>query len=119
MLASQDSAEPGRWRTDRTPYLREIMDAISPSNPVERVVVMAGAQVGKTSVGLNWLGYIAHQAPGPIMAVWPTLDMCKRASRQRLDPLFEQSPSLRGLLKSPFLKDSGNTMLSKESPAAS
>jgi hypothetical protein len=46
MLSSKASAEPGRWRTRRTPYLKEIMDCLSPTSPVERVVFMKGAQVG-------------------------------------------------------------------------
>lgn len=38
--------EKGQWRTDRTPYLREIMDsACDPT--VERIVMMCSAQVGK------------------------------------------------------------------------
>src|SRR3954471_23659524 len=40
------AAEPGRWRTSRTPYLAEIMDALSVSSPIERVVFMKSAQVG-------------------------------------------------------------------------
>ena len=28
MLGSRGSAEPGPWRTERTPYLREVMDAL-------------------------------------------------------------------------------------------
>ena len=32
MLSSKASAEPGRWRTARTPYLREIMDCLSPAS---------------------------------------------------------------------------------------
>ena len=43
-LSQRASAEPGAWRTDRTPYLREIMDCLSPSSPVETVVLMKGAQ---------------------------------------------------------------------------
>ncbi|HBH41044.1 MAG TPA: hypothetical protein DDW26_03930 [Rhizobiales bacterium] len=38
------SAEPGPWRTSRSPYLREIMDALSTGSPFERVVLMKGAQ---------------------------------------------------------------------------
>jgi len=33
-LSSRASAEPGQYRTARTPYLREIMDALSPSHPI-------------------------------------------------------------------------------------
>ena len=49
------SAEPGRWRTDRTPYLREIMDALSVASPIERVAIIKGAQTGGTEAGLNFL----------------------------------------------------------------
>ncbi len=52
------SAEPGPWRTSRVPYLREPMDSLSTGSPMERVVIMKGAQTGGTEVGLNFLGYI-------------------------------------------------------------
>ena len=42
MLSQKASAEPGRWRTERTPYLQEIMDELSPSSPAETVAFMAG-----------------------------------------------------------------------------
>ena len=45
-LSPRASAEPGRYRTDRTPYMRAIMDALSPSHPARRVVFMKAAQVG-------------------------------------------------------------------------
>ena len=116
MLAGRASAEPGPWRTARTPYLREVMDALSPSSPMERVVVMAGAQVGKTECGLNWLGFIVHQAPGPVLVVQPTVEMAKRFSKQRLDGVFEETPALRGRVADPRSRDSGNTILAKEFP---
>ncbi len=62
MLSQTASAEPGRWRTDRTPYLREIMDCLSTSSGVEKVVFMKGAQVGGTEAGNNWIGYVIDQA---------------------------------------------------------
>ena len=49
-LSSSASAEPGRWRTARTTYLREIMDCLSPSHPGERVVVMSGARMSEHSL---------------------------------------------------------------------
>ena len=89
MLSSKASAEPGRWRTSRTPYLKDIMDCLSPTSPVERVVFMKAAQLGATEMGNNWIGYVIHHAPGPMMAVSPTVDMAKRNSKQRIDPLIE------------------------------
>jgi len=114
MLSSKASAEPGRWRTSRTPYLKAIMDCLSPTSPVERVVFMKGAQVGATETGSNWIGYVIHHAPGPMMAVWPTVEMAKRNSKQRIDPLIEESPVLSELIAPARSRDSGNTILAKE-----
>ena len=100
-LSQRASAEHGRWRTERTPYLREIMDCLSPSSHVERTVFMKGAQIGGTECGNNWMGYIIHQAPGPMMSVQPTVEMAKRNSKQRIDPLIEKSEVLRKLLTKP------------------
>ena len=115
-LSQRASAEPGPWRTERTPYLREIMDCLSPSSPIERTVFMKGAQIGGTECGNNWIGYVIHQAPGPMMAVQPTVEMAKRNSKQRIDPLIEESEVLRALVSDPRSRDSGNTVLSKEFP---
>ncbi|ABK45390.1 phage terminase GpA [Magnetococcus marinus MC-1] len=116
MLSSVASGEPGPWRTSRTPYLKEIMDCLSPSSSVERVVFMKGAQLGGTEAGLNWIGYVIQQAPGPMLLVQPTVETAKRNSKQRIDPLIEGSAALRQIVKDPRSRDSGNTVLSKEFP---
>ena len=72
MLGSRASAEPDPWRTNRTPYLKDVMDALSAVHPARRVVFMKGAQVGATESGNNWLGYIMHHVPAPALAVQPT-----------------------------------------------
>jgi len=115
-LSQTASGEPGPWRTSRTPYLREIMDCLSPSSPVERVVFMKGAQIGGTEAGNNWIGYVIHHAPGPMLAVQPTVEMAKRWSKQRIAPLIESTPVLRGRVKEARSRDSGNTVQSKEFP---
>ena len=113
MLSSKASAEPGRWRTSRTPYLKAIMDCLSPTSPVERVVFMKAAQLGATEMGSNWIGYVIHHAPGPMMAVWPTVEMAKRNFKQRIDPLIEESAALSELIAPARSRDSGNTILAK------
>jgi phage terminase large subunit GpA-like protein len=117
VLSPRASAEPGRYRTDRTPYMRAIMDALSPTHPARRVVVMKSAQVGFTESGNCWIGYIIHHAPGPMLAVQPTVELAKRFSRQRIDPLINESPVLRERVKPARSRDAGNTVLSKEFPA--
>ena len=116
VLTSRASAEPGRYRIARTPYMRDILDALSPADPCRRVVFMKAAQVGATEGGNNWIGYVIHQAPGPMLAVQPTVELAKRNSRQRIDPLIDESAALRERVRPARSRDSGNTMLSKEFP---
>ncbi len=89
----RDSAEPDRSRTDRTSYMRVIMDALSPGHPARRVVFMKPAQAGATTAGSTWTGYVIYHAPGPMLAIQPTAELAKRNSRQRIDPLIDDAPT--------------------------
>ena len=116
VLSQTASSEPGRFRTSRTPYLKEIMDCLSSNSDVEKVVFMKGAQIGGTEAGNNWLGYIIDQSPGATLVVQPTVEMGKRWSKGRLAPLIEDSERLRDKVKAARSRDSGNTVQSKEFP---
>ena len=69
-----------------------------------------------TEAGLNWVGYVIHHAPGPMLLVQPTVEGAKRVSKQRVDALIEASPELASRVKDPRSRDSGNTQLMKEFP---
>lgn len=114
MLSAKDSAEPGPYRSDRTPYLREIMYELSNHSPTKKVVFKKGAQVGATAAGLNWIGYIVDHDPGMTMIVWPTLPDAKKNSKIRLDPLITATPRLREKIASGNNRDSKNTGLLKD-----
>lgn len=251
MLSNKASAEPGKWRTSRTPYLKEIMDRLSSTDRCEQVVFMKGSQVGgalsldtrlptpsgwttmgevkvgsilldekerptyvtfksdvfennvcyeitlcdgskiisdhihrwvvnfhsnrcifytpvlhtlfnkgetlriwekyprkiisinvinsvktacisvdspnrmymchenfvpthNTEAGNNWIGYVMDHAPAPMLFVQPTLEMAKRNTKQRLDPLIEESPRLQDKVVKAKSRASGNTMFQKE-----
>ena len=115
-LSSKASAEPGPWRTSRTPYLREPMDCLSSTSAVQRVVMMFAAQTGKTEAGANWLGYVIDHAPGPMLLVQPTVEMAKRLSKQRLESLITETPVLAEKIAPSRSRDSGNTMFAKDFP---
>jgi phage terminase large subunit GpA-like protein len=110
------SAEPGSWRTDRVPYLAEIMDALSTGSPFERVVLMKSAQAGGTEVGLNWLAYLVCHAPGLALLVQPSLDMARRNTRTRIDPMIESTPALRERISEPRSRDAYNSAFTKSFP---
>ncbi len=114
-LSSEASAEPGKWHTDRAPYQREIMDAVCDIR-VETVVIMSSAQIGKTEIINNIVGYHIHLDPSPILLLQPTLEMAEAWSKDRLSPMLRDTTVLRGLVKDPRTRDSGNTLLYKRFP---
>jgi phage terminase large subunit GpA-like protein len=115
VLSSRSAAEAGPYRTSRTPYLKDIMDDLSASETTIRSVVFKKcAQIGATEAGNCWVGYILDQAPGPVLAVQPTVEMAKRFSKQRIDPMIDESPRLRERVAPSRTRDSGNTVLMKE-----
>jgi phage terminase large subunit GpA-like protein len=114
-LSPEASAEPGQWITSRAEYQRGIMDAFS-DPAVEMVVVMSSAQVGKTEILNNVIGFHVAQDPSPMLVVQPTLDMAQTWSKDRLAPMLRDTPQLQGLVKDPRARDSGNTTLHKIFP---
>lgn len=116
MLDSKAAAEPGPYRTSRTPYWKQVMDDLSVTSQIQKVIVKKSAQIGATEIGNNWLGYIIDSAPGPTLAVQPTDEMVKRNSKMRIAPMIEASPRLREKIKPSRSKDSGNTINQKEFP---
>jgi phage terminase large subunit GpA-like protein len=116
MLPSKGAAEPGKYRSARTPYMREPMDCLSVLSPVEEVCLMAAAQTGKSESGNNWVGYVIDEAPGPMLLVQPTVDNAKRYSKQRISPMILETPELAAKVISNKSREGGNTMLEKEFP---
>lgn len=85
--------EVGRWSTDRTPYLRQIMDAFTDPS-VRQITLMCSAQVGKTSAMLNILQYLVEVEPCDILYVMPTESIARDFVKQRLEPKIRATPSL-------------------------
>jgi phage terminase large subunit GpA-like protein len=91
------------------------MDAIN-DPAVEEIVVMCSAQVGKTEIANNTVGYFMDQDPSPILLLQPTLDMAETYSKDRLAPMLRDTPCLQGKVKDARSRDSGNTLLHKTFP---
>ncbi|GLI57349.1 terminase [Propionigenium maris DSM 9537] len=114
-LASESSAETGRWNTDRTPYLERIMNCIS-ENHITEITLMFSAQTGKTEAILNTIGRYMHLDPCPIMVVQPTVDMAKAFSKDRIAPMIRVTKVLKDIVRDPRSRDSGNTVMQKIFP---
>lgn len=97
VLSAESSAEPGRWRTSRAEYTREIMDSFTDPT-IETVVVQSSAQVGKTEIVNNCLGYVIDREPGPCLLLQPTSRMGEKWSRTRFAPMCRDTEPLQFLV---------------------
>lgn len=113
---SADLGEPGPWRTDRAPYMRAIMDAISDPR-VREVTVKKPTRIGATqALVLNTIGYYVDQEPSAIIVALPTIDEAKKFSTQLMQPMFDETPCLLGKLEAVQSKRRRATMLEKAFP---
>lgn len=113
-LSAEAAAEPGQWRTDRAPFQREPMNAIS-DRRIARTVLMWPSQTGKTEAGNNTVAYHIDQDPAPILMIQPTITMAEAWSKDRFDPMARDTPCLRDKL-SGKKRDGDNTILHKRFP---
>lgn len=93
-IPAEASAEPGKWRTEKVPYLREIMDTFTDPS-VNMIVLMFSAQSAKTEALLNCMGHSIHLRPGPMMVIQPTKDMAKAFMKDRFEPTARDTLALR------------------------
>ncbi|MGO4003727.1 phage terminase large subunit family protein [Pseudomonas fluorescens] len=107
------AAEPGKYRTARTPYAREPMRCLSPAHPCKRVVTMVASQLMKTQIALNWIGGLIHMAPSNILTLLPSLGLAKRVS-SRIGKTIKATPELRERVAANRSRDARNTMDTKE-----
>lgn len=114
-LSAESAAEPGPWRTERTPYLREPMDAFTDPK-VRHIVMVAASQVGKSEFLNNCIGYIIDEDPGSILFIHPTTIDAQEYSKLRIAPMLRDSPALRKKIAAPKSRDSHNTILQKAYP---
>ena len=114
-LSAESAAEPGPWRTERTPYLREPMDAFTDPK-VRHIVMVAASQVGKSEFLNNCIGYIIDEDPGSILFIHPTTIDAQEYSKLRITPMLRDSPALRQKIAAPKSRDSHNTILQKAYP---
>jgi phage terminase large subunit GpA-like protein len=114
VLSAKQSAEPGAWRTDRNPLLREPMDACSARSGVHDIVLAWPIQFGKTEVALNAVGYTMAHDPCPVMVCLPGEVSLNKWVAQKLQPMIDETPTVRATLSSVLSREAANTRTFKD-----
>ncbi len=115
-LSSEGAKEHGQYSSARTPYLREIMEALSPSSGIEIVVFMKASQIGASETAYNTIGCYMDWFPCPMMIYNPTDEDMRKNSQIRVDPMIQHSPSLKAKVSKSKSRSSRNSALFKSGP---
>ena len=115
-LPEDVSALPGKvtlW-----PFQRGIADAISdPAN--ERVTLVKSVRVGLSTLLTATVGSFVANEPSPILLLLPTEADCRDYVVSDLEPIFNATPVLAGLLAAEADESGRNTLLSRRFPGGS
>jgi hypothetical protein len=87
---------PGRFRSDNSPWVREVMEAIVDPR-VRLVSILASIQSSKTTAPELTLCYIIANLPGPTLWLDQTDEDAKDQSESRLQKLFDECPPVRAV----------------------
>lgn len=117
-LVTESSAEAGRWRTDRAPYQRAVMDAFTEPG-IWKIILKSSSQIGKSEIELNMIGRVIDVDPGPILYIQPTEPMAEDYSKRRVAPMISNCPNLKRKVSDVKGRDSSNTILMKAFPGGS
>ncbi len=90
------SPRPGKWSNAVTPFAVEIMNCLDPEHPARTVTLKCAAQLVKSEVVLNFIGWTIDADPAPKLLVQPSLDEVRLWSATKFEPMVESTPSLRG-----------------------
>lgn len=111
-IARGSSAEPGKWRNDRLPYLKEIMESFTDPT-VSDTVLMMGKQLGKSECLVNAILFVIDADPANVLVKYPTREKAREFSQKKLATAIRAMPCLRGKVRESRSRDSGNTIFSK------
>ncbi|MBK2259000.1 phage terminase large subunit family protein [Francisella philomiragia] len=105
------SAKPGRWKT--IPYQQGVFDAIEDPK-VNKISLEWGAQLGKTALLNNTIGYYIEHKPESQIMMQPSESDLKTWLETKFNPMVDYSKSVQEKLAKPRGRDGVNNQKMKK-----
>ena len=112
-LSTDFVADPGPFRINLTPYMRDVYNALDFDSTIEEVTMLFGAQLGKTQMILNFKLFCQSVRPGTMLSILPTAEMCTAYSKQRLGPMLDHCQIAQEHLRASVGREAASTLTHK------
>jgi len=119
MVLPIGSPEPGQYRSDRVPFVKEILTKLSPTHPCREVCFQKPTQISATTIGMILQFGVAQLWPGALMIAFPTDSLGQSFSKDKVEPAMEAMPELLKLVPKKNARAGGNTTMWKKFPGGS
>lgn len=119
VLPKGASAEAGKYSTERMPYLKGLMRAMSPQSRYQQAKAIKGTQLGFSEAGINMSLYYMDIVPTSQLTILPTETLAKSFSTKKLTPSLRAMKHLAKKIKQGKTKDDIGETFDKEYPGGS
>lgn len=118
-LLPPGSAIKGKIQMDRTPYLIKLLECLSWTSPLRKVVFVKGTQIGATLTSDIIIQATVDLYPVPILMIFGSEDMAVEHVKTRIEPALEDNPRLVGKVRDTMDKRGKSTRKLKVFPGGS
>lgn len=99
LMLPTNTAEPGKLDIKRTPYMKDILEKMSPNNPAKEIILVFGSQMGKTTIENAIMCYYMEEDPSPIAFAFSDDGNLGGYIKNKFDPLLAANPRIKSLLR--------------------
>lgn len=97
IIVDSTSPMPGRWRSDNSPWVREVMEAWQ-DNRIRDITIKCAAQSAKTQTAICCLCWSIVEDPGPALWVMAARDEVGQAVTDRIAPTFDLCEAVKSAM---------------------
>ena len=115
VLPKESAAEPGPYRSSRTPFVEEPLRELSAMSSTEVAILQKPTQLGGTTIATIFMLGTIDMIGGPMLAMLPTDVLARSFSHKKLMPAVRMVDRLREKFPEGS-KNENNTILRKSGP---
>lgn len=113
VLPGTTTSRPGKFNSRVFPWISGMLDDITDPMIGEHIWCFA-TQLAKTTCAIAVCGYYQHHIPSPVLVKYPTKESAASFSKEKLEPIINESPAWKSVMAEAKTRNSSNTIYFKK-----